>query len=45
MAGARRLILGHYSKRYLDETPLVEQARAEFSGEVIAANEGMRITI
>lgn len=45
MAGARRLILGHFSKRYLNEAPLVEQARAEFQGEVIAANEGMKINL
>ncbi|MDE5972922.1 MAG: ribonuclease Z [Muribaculaceae bacterium] len=45
MAGARRLILGHFSKRYFDETPLVEQARAEFNGDVIAANEGMKINL
>lgn len=29
-AGAKRLIIGHYSSRYKDETPLVEEARAIF---------------
>lgn len=45
MAGAKRLILGHFSKRYLDESPLVAEARAEFPGTVIAANEGMKIDL
>ena len=45
MARAGRLMIGHYSKRYLDETPLVEQARESFGGEVIAANEGLVIDI
>lgn len=45
LAGARRLILGHYSKRYVDEAPLVAEARETFAGEVIAANEGMKIQL
>lgn len=44
LAGASRLILGHYSKRYLDETAHLEEARAIFPN-VIAADEGMRIDI
>ncbi len=45
MAGARRLILGHFSKRYFDEAPMVDEARQTFSGEVIAADEGMKIPL
>lgn len=44
MAGAGRLVIGHYSNRY--ETPelLLQQAREEFP-DVTAANEGMRIDL
>ncbi|MDE7388391.1 MAG: ribonuclease Z [Muribaculaceae bacterium] len=45
MAGARRLILGHFSTRYFSEERLVEEARQTFAGEVIAANEGMKIQL
>ncbi|MCM1336913.1 MAG: ribonuclease Z [Candidatus Amulumruptor caecigallinarius] len=38
-AGARQLIIGHYSKRYADVTPLLQEAREEFP-HVIAADEG-----
>lgn len=39
-AGARQLIIGHYSKRYPDATPLLLEARAEFP-HVIAADESL----
>ncbi len=44
-AGAKRLILGHFSKRYSSEQQLVNEAAEEFHGEIIAANEGMRIDL
>lgn len=44
MAGASHLILGHYSKRYLDEKTHLEEAGAIFPN-VTAANEGMKIDI
>lgn len=44
-AGARTLILGHFSKRYSSEIPLVQQAAEEFNGTIIAANEGMTIDL
>lgn len=43
-AGVGKLVLGHFSKRYLDETPLVDEAREIFPNTV-AANEGMTINI
>ena len=43
--GAKMLILGHFSKAYTDEDAHVAEAKEEFSGEVIAANEGMTIKI
>ncbi len=44
-AGARRLILGHFSKRYTSEEMLGRQAAEEFSGDIILANEGLRIDL
>lgn len=44
-AGVKRLVLGHFSKSYISEDDHVAQAREEFSGEVIAANEGLRIDL
>ncbi|MDE7407037.1 MAG: ribonuclease Z, partial [Muribaculaceae bacterium] len=43
-AGVGRLVLGHFSKRYLSEDLMLEQARAIFPN-TIAANEGMRINL
>jgi len=43
-AGARRLLIGHYSSRYKDETPLVEEARRLFP-ETSPATEGATFTI
>lgn len=44
-AGAKRLILGHFSKRYTSEQQLINEATEEFQGEVIAADEGMIIDL
>lgn len=43
-AGAKRLVIGHYSSRYRDETQLVEEARQLFP-ESYPAVEGSRFTI
>lgn len=43
-AGVRQLIIGHFSKRYLDETPLLEEARSVFPNTRLA-NEGMVIDL
>lgn len=43
-AGAKRLILGHFSKRYNSEEILLKEASAIFP-TVIIANEGMRIDL
>lgn len=45
LAGARELILGHYSKTVADESVLAAQAAEEFAGKVIAANEGLVINL
>lgn len=44
MCGARRLIIGHFSKRYLSEDLLLAQAGEVFPN-VIAANEGLAIDL
>lgn len=43
-AGARRLVIGHYSSRYKDENVLVEEARALFP-ETYPATEGTCYTL
>ncbi|MDE6110170.1 MAG: ribonuclease Z [Muribaculaceae bacterium] len=40
-AGARHLVLGHYSKTITDESVLTAQAAEEFDGPVTAAMEGL----
>ena len=44
MAGASRLILGHFSKRYRDESPLINEATEIFPNTILA-NDGMRIDL
>ena len=43
-SGAKRLLTGHYSSRYNDDTPFLEEAREIFP-EVILNKEGLRIPI
>ncbi len=44
-SGARRLLLAHFSQRYRDVLPLVEEAAAEFAGDVIAAADLLRVAV
>lgn len=44
LAGAGRLVIGHYSKRYTDIVLLLDEARREFAN-TIAADEGMKIEL
>ena len=44
MAGVKRLIIGHYSARYEDTGPLLQEAAAVFP-ETSLAREGMRIEL
>ena len=44
-AGARRLVLTHFSQRYGSTKPFVEEARAEFDGEVVAVRDGDRVPV
>lgn len=43
-AGVKQLILGHFSKRYLDETPLLQEAQSIFPATRLA-NEGLTIDL
>jgi len=43
-AGVGQLILGHFSKRYLDETPLLQEAQSIFPATRLA-NEGLVIDL
>ena len=43
-AGVKQLIIGHYSKRYIDETPLLNEARSVFP-HTILAREGLTIDL
>ena len=43
-AGVKQLIIGHYSKRYIDETPLLDEARSVFPATRLA-NEGLVIDL
>ncbi len=44
-AGARRLLITHFSQRYPDVSTLLEEAAAAFSGDVVAAADLMRVAI
>lgn len=43
-AGVKQLLLGHFSARYEDETPLLEQAIEEFPASILA-KEGQKIVL
>ncbi|MCA8942673.1 MAG: ribonuclease Z, partial [Planctomycetes bacterium] len=43
-AGARRLVLTHFSQRYHDVEPFVAEAR-EVHDDVVAAEDGLRIPV
>lgn len=44
LAGAARLVIGHYSKSITDESLLAAQAAEEFAGTIIPAAEGLVFT-
>ena len=43
-AGVKQLIIGHFSERYLDETPLLDEARSIFPATRLA-NEGLVVDL
>lgn len=44
-AGARRLVLTHFSARYTDMQPFVDEAASEFAGDIVIAEDLMRIPV
>lgn len=44
LADVKTLVIGHFSKRYMDSEPLLAEARKNFPN-TIAADEGMTITL
>ncbi len=44
-AGVRRLVITHFSQRYPDAGPLVEEAAAAFAGEVVAAEDLLTVSL
>jgi ribonuclease Z len=44
-AGVRVLVLTHFSQRYQDPPRFLDEARAEFDGEIIVAEDLMRIPV
>ncbi len=45
LAGARRLILGHYSQAYDDDRLFAAEAATTFAGPIIPATEGLRLDL
>lgn len=45
LAGAKRLVLGHYSQAYDSDRLFADEAATTFSGEVIAAREGLTVDL
>ncbi|SDY47833.1 ribonuclease Z [Amycolatopsis xylanica] len=44
-SGVRLLVLTHFSQRYPDASRFYEEARAEFDGEIVVAEDLMRIAV
>lgn len=44
MAGVQKLVIGHFSSRYKDVSPLVEEARETFH-ETIGATDGLTVSL
>jgi ribonuclease Z len=44
-AGVGRLVLTHFSRRYADEQVFADEARQEFDGDVVLAEDLMRIPV
>jgi ribonuclease Z len=44
-AGARRLVLTHFSRRYADDQVFADEARSEFDGDVVLAEDLMIVPV
>ena len=43
--GVRTLVLTHFSQRYPDATRFLDEARAEFAGDIVLAEDLMRVRV
>jgi ribonuclease Z len=44
-SGARTLVLTHFSQRYADSKHFLDEARTEFSGDIVLAEDLMRVKV
>ncbi|WP_306216108.1 ribonuclease Z [Actinoplanes sp. RD1] len=44
-SGARTLVLTHFSQRYADSTRFLSEARAEFDGDIVLAEDLLRVPV
>jgi ribonuclease Z len=44
-SGVRRLVLTHFSQRYQDPDRFLAEARAEFDGDIVIAEDLMRVPV
>jgi ribonuclease Z len=44
-SGVRTLVLTHFSQRYQDACRFLDEARAEFAGEIVLAEDLLRIPV
>jgi ribonuclease Z len=44
-SGVRKVVLTHFSQRYQDATRFLDEARAEFDGEIVIAEDLMRVPV
>jgi ribonuclease Z len=44
-SGVRRLVLTHFSQRYQDPARFLDEARAEFDGDIVIAEDLMRVPV
>jgi ribonuclease Z len=44
-SGVRRLVLTHFSQRYADPARFLDEAREEFDGEIVMAEDLMRVPV
>src|SRR5690349_2327644 len=44
-SGVRTLVLTHFSQRYADATRFLEEARAEFNGEIVLAEDLLQVPV
>ena len=44
-SGVRTLVLTHFSQRYTDSTRFLDEARAEFDGDIVLAEDLLQVPV